>query len=95
MNASDPNAFKEMNLLNRMMTGRDLGEDDPTDTQEDKDREKASAERMAKKYGVSREKAGTFMRILNALTHSKEQGVEDELGREPELTEPPSPGGIH
>lgn len=86
LGVSDPNTYKELNLMNKMLTGKDIeGDADRQQTEQ----EEAEATAALEKRGLKAESAG---RILRALTAILDKSIPDEpTDDEPE---PPDPTGI-
>lgn len=89
MSSMDPNLYKDMNLLNRMMATADLeGEEDAQ-----RDTDMARATEALKARNISPESASRIARVLHSLVNrDKAEAIPDN---EPELTLPPSSGKLH
>ena len=83
---SDPNTYKELTLLNRLMTGRDL------ETEAERQAAAAEtdeAEKVLERKGISPESARRILRVLSVIAPPS-TGLSDEEPPEPD-DEPSSP----
>lgn len=83
----DRDLYKEMNLLNRMMTGKDLEvEAERRQAEEDADR---ATERLKKNYGLNPQSANRIARAITAVVGGKNDGIDES---EPQ---PIKPDALH
>lgn len=86
---SDPNTYREMSMLNRMLAIAGPGEDDPG-LGDDLVAEEQAADRLLKR-GISRESVPQMVRILSALSGRTPppQPEADDEGDEPDMADLP------
>lgn len=82
LGVSDPNTYKELNLLNKMLTGKDMEADENRQTAE----EEASATAALESRGIKAESASRMMRALTSIMLDKATVLPDDDD------EPPDPG---
>jgi len=87
----DPNTYREMSMLNRMLAKGGGLDDDPDGTLDDLKLEAEAAERLAKR-GITREGAGRMARVLTSTMARAGAPVstvvapeEDDEGDEPDM----------
>lgn len=88
-NFSDPNLYKEMNLLNRMLTGKDI-ESEAEKRKIQRESSKAS-DKLRQNYGLDPESAQRIARVIQGVVGG--EADDPAIGNEPE-PEPIGPDGI-
>lgn len=81
LGVSDPNTYKELSLMNKMLTGKDLEVED-RQTAEDE----AQATAALESRGIKADSAARMMRALTSIMLEKAAVLPDD---EPDETEPP------
>jgi hypothetical protein len=77
---ADPNAYRELSLLNKMMTGHDPEQDALRREQETAEAE--ASERLSR-VGLTVERAGSMVRVLESLGHLMNRRPDDGDDRPP------------
>jgi alanyl-tRNA synthetase len=86
---NDPNLYKEMNLLNRMMVGKDL-ESEAQKQKSTREQEEA-ATKLKDSYGMSPEAASRVARVIASIVGGSQM---EDLDDEPEPPKPIDPSRI-